>query len=136
MYRLIYVSSAVNLFSDEQLRQLLEISRHNNSQCGVTGLLLYADGNFIQVLEGDESTVLSTHQRIAKDSRHQGLITLMQGEIAQREFEGWSMGFKNIDSATGRDLPGYSDFLNKKAHPDSRRSAALILLEHFRNINR
>jgi len=136
VYHLIYVSSAVHLFTQEQLKQLLEVSRANNGKCGVSGLLLYVDGNFIQVLEGEQREVLATHQRIAKDPRHQGMITLLQGDVSQREFDGWTMGFKYVDQAAGKELPGYSDFLNKKSNPDTRRTAALTLLEDFRSINR
>jgi hypothetical protein len=58
MYFLVYVSSAVNLFSDEDLIQLLEVSRRNNEKAEITGLLLYSSGNFMQTLEGPEKAVL------------------------------------------------------------------------------
>ena len=136
MFHLVYVSSAVNLFSEEQLRELLEISRVNNTKCGLTGMLLYVDGNFIQALEGEKEDVMVTNLRIARDPRHCGLLVLLRGEIAQREFPDWSMEFRRVDAETGGTVPGYSDFLNKKANPDQHRSAALRLMDHFKSINR
>jgi hypothetical protein len=136
MYHLIYVSSAVDLFSDAQLQELLKVSRANNSKCDVTGMLLYVDGNFIQVLEGEEEVVTTTHLRIARDPRHHGMLVLLQGEIAQRDFVDWSMGFRKVEADDGRDLPGYSDFLLLKTDPEKQRSSVLRLLDHFKNINR
>lgn len=57
MIQLIYVSSAVNLMSEDELLDLLAQSSQRNKRKGVTGLLLYAGGNFIQVLEGEQSDV-------------------------------------------------------------------------------
>jgi hypothetical protein len=136
VYHLIYVSSAVNLFSDEQLRELLEVSRRNNEPRGVTGLLLYVDGNFIQALEGEKEEVLATQRRIANDPRHRGLITLLQGEIEKREFGDWSMGFHKVNKDSGAALPGYSDFLARKVDPNEQRNATLKLLDNFKSINR
>jgi hypothetical protein len=135
MYHLLYVSSAVNLFSDRQLEELLEVSRTNNSSRGVTGLLLYVGGNFIQMLEGEKEVVLATHMRIANDPRHRGLITLLQGDCAKREFHDWSMGFKKVDGPEAAQAPGYSDFLNKGPDPTEQRSAAIKLFEYFRQNN-
>ena len=136
MYRLVYVSSAVNLFTDDQLKQLLEVSRRNNTAAGITGMLLYLEGNFIQVLEGEQQKVAETHKRIAKDPRHQGLITLLEGDHPEREFADWSMGFKKVQSSEGASLPGYSDFLSRGTDLSTQRSAALRLLENFRRINK
>ena len=136
MYHLIYVSSAVNLFTDEQLKQLLEVSRTNNGKRNITGMLLYLDGNFIQVLEGEQTAVIETHQRIARDPRHKGLMTLLQGNIPEREFSDWSMGFRNVESNDGDSLPGYTDFLRKGAGASEQKTAALLLLNNFKKINR
>lgn len=136
MYHLLYVSSAVNLFSDRQLEELLEVSRHNNSACGVTGLLLYVGGNFIQLLEGEKEVVLATHLRIASDPRHGGLITLLEGDCSQRHFNEWSMGFKKVEGQAANQLPGYSDFLQKGVDEKTQRTAAIKLFEYFRKNNR
>lgn len=112
MIFLVYVSSAVKLFSDEELIQLLEASRQNNSKIGVTGMLLYKEGNFMQLIEGPEESVRSLHAKISIDPRHSGLITLLQGHQEKREFQDWAMGFQSLDAAGVRQLPGYSDILN------------------------
>lgn len=68
MFGLVYVSSAVVPFSKAELLSLLTKSRENNSKVGLTGLLIYKDGSFMQVLEGEETAVLATHERIARSA--------------------------------------------------------------------
>jgi hypothetical protein len=136
MYFLVYVSSAVNLFSDEDLIQLLEVSRRNNEKAEITGLLLYSSGNFMQTLEGPEKAVLETQARILSDPRHTGLITLLQGNREGREFNDWAMGFKRLDGPDRPTIPGYSDFLSnplRSAEYTANPSRALTLLSFFKN---
>ncbi len=132
MYQYLYVSSAAELLSDAQLDELLETSRAHNEASGVTGLLLYVRGSFIQLLEGDREAVATTCARIAADPRHRGMITLLEGDCAQRDFPTWTMGFPRVDEAR---LPGYSDFLRQAADPAATQSAARKLLEFFKELN-
>jgi len=111
MYRVAYVSSAVELFSDRQLTELLEQSRKKNRSLDITGMLLYKDGNFMQLLEGPRAAVESLVARIKLDPRHRGFIALLKEEETTREFSGWEMGFKKLEADTVVDIPGYSDFL-------------------------
>lgn len=53
IYRLVYVRAASELFSKAELLALLAQSREKNKRLGVSGLLLYRDGYFIQLFEGD-----------------------------------------------------------------------------------
>ena len=112
MIHLVYVSSAVSQFTDEQLEALLAESRANNERVGITGMLLHKDGNFMQVLEGEEGTVMEVHGRIARDMRHRDLVTMIKEPISERKFPDWTMGFGNLDDPRVRALPGYSDFLD------------------------
>ncbi|MEM8667068.1 MAG: BLUF domain-containing protein [Planctomycetota bacterium] len=97
MFYLIYVSSAVNLMEGKALQNLLEQSRENNQRLEITGLLLYKGGNFMQMLEGDQQTVLALYERIKQDERHKGVIRIMMGLQSNRIFDQWSMGFKEMD---------------------------------------
>ena len=112
MRYLVYVSSAVELFSPEDLLRLLETSRRNNERDDITGMLLYKDGNFMQALEGERHTMEALHARIQRDARHRGLTTLLQGELRARAFPGWSMAFRDLRSPGVSATPGFSEFLN------------------------
>ena len=135
MFHLVYVSSAVIRFQESELTDLLHVARENNKLHRVTGMLLYIDGNFIQALEGEKADVKAIYAKIEQDQRHRGLVVLLEGELAQRNFPNWSMGFRNIGREEGKSRPGFSDFLDQKAHSAAPDSSALRLLEHFRTIN-
>jgi len=139
LVHLVYASSATNPFSEKDLLALLEISRRKNETVGITGLLLYHDGNFMQVLEGEEPAVTATHARILEDPRHCGLLTLLKEPIEKRAFGDWSMGFRNLDSNELRSTPGYSEFMNEDWRGRPMRESpqrAVRLLQVFRQVIR
>jgi hypothetical protein len=90
-----YASYAKQHFSDDELTELLIKARKNNSNLGITGMLIYRDGNFIQVLEGEEEAVKSLYILIKADKRHDGVIIMSEGEISERQFAKWAMDFRN-----------------------------------------
>ena len=88
---IIYVSSAVNPFSDAELESLLNDARAFNKAKSITGVLLYADGNFMQCLEGSTDSVLRAYDRILSSRRHKGLIELNHSKVETRSFASWEM---------------------------------------------
>jgi uncharacterized membrane protein (DUF373 family) len=103
MIRLSYASTATYELSPDALLQLLQQCRINNAAKHITGILLYAQGTFFQVLEGDETAVNNLYAVIEKDPRHKNVTLLEKQEISERTFPYWSMGFEKMD---GRDLGG------------------------------
>ncbi|MEZ6035716.1 MAG: BLUF domain-containing protein [Planctomycetaceae bacterium] len=114
MLQMIYTSVASQKFSADELKELLVIARRNNSRDGITGMLLYEDGTFIQVLEGDDEIVESTFERISKDPRHSKIILIARFELEQRSFHDWEMSFFDASGGQLLKLPGYTAFLSKK----------------------
>ncbi|MEM7030631.1 MAG: BLUF domain-containing protein, partial [Chloroflexota bacterium] len=98
---IVYVSTAVDLFSETELINLLEVSRKNNEAKSITGLLLYARGNFIQLIEGPEAAIDNLYEKICRDPRHHHLTLLGRQPIAERHFPYWSMGFRNANNLSG-----------------------------------
>ena len=92
VHRVIYTSRASRLFSPQGIEGLSVTCRRKNAEAGLTGLLLYHEGQFFQVLEGEEEPLLTTMKRVIKDRRHESLKLLEHGAIAQRAFTGWHMG--------------------------------------------
>ena len=114
MYQLVYVSTAVREFGGEELRELLDEARRNNSKEDVTGMLLYHGGSFFQVLEGDREAVERIYGRVAQDSRHQAVTTLHEEEADERAFGDWSMAWLELNDSTLREVPGFSDLMNRR----------------------
>ena len=135
MYHLVYVSSAVKPFTEQELIGLLAVSRKNNERDGITGMLLYRDGNFMQHLEGPKENVVSSMRRISLDPRHRGIIALLQGETKERTFSEWAMGFKTLSAETAKEHPGFSDFLETPLNSEEfqvQPSRSLKLLQTFK----
>lgn len=109
---LVYLSTATHDFNETQLVDLLAKSRANNERDEITGMLLYKDRRFMQVLEGAEKDVRATFARIERDPRHQEIVTLLEGDLPARDFPQWWMGFKAIDSETAKAIPGFTEFLH------------------------
>ena len=93
MHAIAYVSSASWNLLDEQVERIVAEARRQNALNGITGVLLYCDGNFMQYLEGEESAVLQTFRRIRASESHYQVNELMNQSITRREFAGWTMGF-------------------------------------------
>jgi hypothetical protein len=113
LVQLIYASSAVELMDDGQLLALLQQSRQNNSELGLTGILLYKGGNFLQVLEGEEDKVMALYDKIRNDPRHRQVLTIATRPIKERDFGDWTMAYVNLNKVKPEDVPGYSEFLNE-----------------------
>ena len=110
MFALVYVSKATIRWSDTDLDQLLEQSRRDNFNADITGLLLFKDGNFMQILEGPKDAVLALLAKIKSDTRHERLMIIFEEERQHREFKDWSMGFRRPEPAIA--VPGFSDLLD------------------------
>lgn len=97
MIQLMYVSSAVSPFSNEDLLELLEKARTKNDRLGITGMLLYKNADFMQALEGEEEQVLALADTISKDRRHTDVRVLLKAPAKNRESPDWTMGFRNLN---------------------------------------
>lgn len=108
--QLVYASAAKHTFTEEELAELLRISRENNAKIDVTGILLFLEGSFLQVLEGDPEAVTELYEIINLDLRHGKVILLTKREIEERGFAEWSMGYVNATGQAAR-LEGLFDIL-------------------------
>ncbi|MDJ0709793.1 MAG: BLUF domain-containing protein [Woeseiaceae bacterium] len=110
---MVYVSTAVAPMRDQDLAELLVQARSRNERNAVTGMLLYKDGRFIQLLEGHEEKVQQSFERIRQDERHTAVELLWLRYAQYRDFPDWTMGFVNADELDPATLKGYSAFLER-----------------------
>lgn len=96
LVRLLYASRAATPVGETELNAILKQSREHNPAEGLTGLLCFSDGIFIQVLEGGREAVNARYKRIVADARHKDVVLLSYEEIAERHFAGWTMGSVNL----------------------------------------
>jgi len=96
LVRLMYASRAVPAVDQEELLAILRKSKTDNPAEGITGVLCFSGGIFLQVLEGGRSAVNKLYNRITADPRHTDVELLLYQEIGERSFAGWSMGQVNL----------------------------------------
>ena len=109
LVRLMYASRAVPAIDQDTLFAILRKSKANNPSVGVTGVLCFSEGIFLQVLEGGRSAVSQLYNRIANDNRHTSVELLCYEEIGERRFAGWSMGQVNMSRLNPALLLKYSE---------------------------
>lgn len=135
MLSLTYVSSATQLADAGALVGALEAIRPRNHERGITGVLLYRDGNIIQVLEGPDDAGERTFASIERDPRHRGVIVLLREQVEERAFPDWSMGFRDVSGVDLDREDGFTDFLRGGDEPvrDGRQGELVVsLLRTFR----
>lgn len=109
LQQLIYRSTAIRAWSDEELDRLVAQARIHNYSYAITGVLLYADRQFLQLLEGEPAAIEQMYQHIVHDSRHTHITLLVREPVPQRLFPHWSLGFRKLFPVALAQLSGYLD---------------------------
>ena len=95
LVRLLYASRAVDT-SPAAIEAILTQSRQHNPPSGITGVLCYGGGIFLQAIEGGRTAVSALYGHIQRDPRHMDVELLHYEEITERRFGGWTMGQVNL----------------------------------------
>ena len=135
----IYYSFSQSEMSDSELEGILRKAREWNQDNEITGLLIYRfnkifkRGNFLQIIEGPQKSILSAWERISTDPRHHTITVLEDGSFEERNFSAWSMGLKNLDTETLTEIPGFININNDQfwSNPNNLKPSALELLRNF-----
>jgi hypothetical protein len=128
LVRLLYASRAT-ASHEADLSAILKASREHNLAEGLTGLLCYTDGIFIQVLEGGRNAVNARYQRILADARHRDVILLGYEEISERQFAGWTMGQVNLQRLNAGLVLKYSETGKLDPYAMSGKAIAALFAE-------
>lgn len=108
LVRLLYASRAVDR-SEEAIEAILGQSRESNPSCGITGILCYGGGIFLQAIEGGRMQVSELYGHIQRDKRHKEVVLLHYEEISERRFGGWTMGQVNMSRINTSILLKYAE---------------------------
>ena len=126
LYELIYKSRASSELDDEGLKEILEIARKYNIPQNITGCLLYHDGQFLQMLEGEHEVIQNLYQKIKHDSKHLDSVVLHMNEIKKRTFNDWSMAFKALSDDEIMQLAGVTTFKALETENEHSKESKLI----------
>jgi len=130
--QLLYVSNTALYASPAMLDDILAASRRNNSAAGITGMLLYVEGGFLQVLEGEADRLDRLYQKIVADRRHWNAHVLIKREAAPL-FCDWSMGFHRLARQDGAMFQISADAIAGHIG-DGDQMVLLSLMENFYRI--
>lgn len=108
LVRLLYASRAVDP-RPETIDAILTQSRQFNPTSGITGILCYGGGIFLQAIEGGRNAVSELYGHIQKDARHKDVVLLHYEEITERRFGGWTMGQVRLDKLNPSIVLKYSE---------------------------
>ncbi|MRT94477.1 BLUF domain-containing protein [Ancylomarina sp. 16SWW S1-10-2] len=114
LIHIVYISISHRDLSEKELSDFLLDIRAKNKKLDITGLLLYNEGSFIQVIEGEKEAIQTLFKLVKNDKRHTNIIELLTEPIAERSFPDWSMGFKVINSKDLEKIPGFSGLMNEE----------------------
>jgi len=109
----VYTSASSRAFETQELSELLEVARENNAKLGLTGMLLYAQGSFFQVLEGQADVVDALYAKIERDKRHEQVTLVIREPIPRRYFDVWTMGFYKASREELAGMSGVNNFFGK-----------------------
>jgi len=129
LVRLLYASRAIDT-SPEAIENILAHSRQYNPTCGITGILCYGAGIFLQAIEGGRGAVSDLYGHIQRDARHKDVVLLHYEEITERRFGGWTMGQVNLSRINTSILLKYSEKPELDPYSVSGR-VSLALLEEL-----
>lgn len=130
MHRIIYLSTANTDLNKDEINNLLNKSNQYNVKHKITGILLYIDFDFIQVLEGSKEDVHFLFEKIKRDYRHRGIICVIDKSIKKRQFSAWSMGFYSDSYQNLKDLKGFEN-INRALLRENKDEAVAIFLNTF-----
>jgi hypothetical protein len=108
LVRLLYASRAIDT-SPAAIDAILSQSRQYNPSSGITGILCYGGGIFLQAIEGGRTAISELYGHIQRDPRHKNVELLQYEEISERRFAGWTMGAVNISKINASILLKYAE---------------------------
>lgn len=129
LVRLLYASRAIDT-SPDAIEAILVQSRQHNPECGITGILCYGGGIFLQAIEGGRMAISELYGHIQRDRRHKDVVLLHYEEISERRFAGWTMGEVNMSRINASILLKYAEKPELDPYSVSGR-VSLALLEEL-----
>ena len=134
MYRLIYVSTAVEGLTDDDIESILNASQSNNDERYLTGFLAHNERAFMQALEGERREVLDIYDRIKTDDRHSGVVQIIGEPIERRAFPDWTMNYHRVDDKEGSStmVLRQDDTIDALLNPDMPRDLLYLFSKFLR----
>ena len=134
-FYLIYLSKANTYISMREINNILAHARCYNKEHNITGMLLFHNDSFLQVLEGKQQDVDELYNKIKHDPRHTCIQNPLTGQTNERTFAAWSMGFTEIENQDREfRITGLIDYIEALSNEEALSSKQNIL-NFLHNLN-
>ncbi len=117
LHRTVYMSTAIGVLRAEELDRIYLRAKSTNAGADITGLMLFYEGVFLQVLEGPASAVAGLMEKIRRDRRHGNLVVLESGPVTERSFAGSPMHFIAARNLSVGEKQAFSELRQEIARP-------------------
>lgn len=131
IHQLLYMSKASPSLTQSDVQAILATARTFNSEHAVTGLLIFRDGRFLQLLEGRTEAVKETYERITHDKRHAQIIMIQETFVERRLFASWSMAYGEELVAPDVAVKLFSNLDRAMRNETLDQQVIMSILEHF-----
>lgn len=138
LFQLCYVSTAKDGLRFEEIKEILNQSNNNNKTNQITGILIYCNKHFFQIIEGQKNYIEELFEKIMVDCRHDGVIKIQAKPIEKRYFDSWSMAFKSYN----KELKALDNFNNEQFYSyihskleDNKPDISIKILADFFDLN-
>lgn len=129
-YAIAYVSTASKDLKESEIKTILENSVAWNNRQGLTGILLYSEGNFFQIMEGEEGVIKDLFESIKQDPRHHNVLQIFGKEIHREAYDGYKADF--ISANADYDPKKFESYLKQiEVLDDPTRKAVKNMLKAF-----
>lgn len=135
LHYLVYVSSATRELSISDVEDIINSSVRNNKIDNITGILFHVEGNFLQVLEGTKDLINKKFEKISLDTRHTGVIKIVEEELDQRNFSDWNMALVNAKKQDWNNAIEFIDYESKLNEANSPHPV-IAFLKTFVQVNK
>lgn len=127
-----YVSTAHIDLQEQEVNVIMNQTNKFNKTRNISGILLYNDRNFFQLIEGDKKTIEDLYEKIIKDSRHQNIIKFLDKAVSKPPFDGYLTDFitdtKKYDEAKFKKYLHYIEVLSPESQKALKRVIELMMV--------
>lgn len=132
LHQVIYSSKAAEPMSAASLQKILDDARTGNEARDITGALVYADGVFLQILEGEKGIVRYVMENIERDTRHHSVKIFFEADVEARAFESFRMAYLTPSTEEMSDWAGLEgtatiDSILAHVHQDMDRMPRILV---------
>jgi len=134
IHQIVYSSSANKKILKSDLVIILRKARINNKVSEITGLLMYVDEHFLQILEGDKDKVHELYNKISLDARHKDCQIIYEGDSDKRFFSRWEMAYAAPSSKDLSVWLGLHDTTSVESAIDKIKTAPEYISKVYSNV--